>query len=193
MPLTTYTAGQVLTAQSLNDNFTFAANNPPGGLALVKAQTSFSAASSVTADNVFTSTYTAYRLVMRYSTSTTSSPLLKLRVGGSSASTDYNVQYLYVTNTTTTATRLASQTALQIAVFSNGSFDSVTIIDIVSPNVAAPTLFNFNNPVSQAAYTAPEYLMGGGNHSTATAYDGVELFVGSGNMTGHYTIYGYEQ
>ena len=32
MALTTYTAGEVLTAASLNDNFTFAAANPLGGL-----------------------------------------------------------------------------------------------------------------------------------------------------------------
>jgi hypothetical protein len=34
MPLTTYTPGEVLTAASLNDNFTFA-DNPPGGLELI--------------------------------------------------------------------------------------------------------------------------------------------------------------
>jgi hypothetical protein len=39
MPLTTYTAGEVLTAASLNDNFTFAAANPPCGSSLLAQQT----------------------------------------------------------------------------------------------------------------------------------------------------------
>ena len=194
----TLAEGQLCYLESTNvvqyydgSNWATVGPSTPSGLVVVKAETAFTAASSVTADNVFSSTYTAYRLVVRYQTSTTSSPLLKLRVGGSSASTNYNLQYAYVQNTTFTGTRLASQTSLQIGVFSNGAFDCVTIVDIVSPNVASPTLFNFNNPTSQAAYTTPEYLIGGGNHSTATAYDGIELLVGSGNMTGHYTIYGY--
>ena len=57
MPLTTYTAGEVLTAASLNSNLKVA-----GGLQIVKAQTTFTASSSVTVDNVFTSTYTNYHL-----------------------------------------------------------------------------------------------------------------------------------
>jgi hypothetical protein len=46
MPLTTYTAGEVLTASSLNANFSFAAG--AGSLTLVKAQTIGSAVASVT-------------------------------------------------------------------------------------------------------------------------------------------------
>jgi hypothetical protein len=32
-----------------------------------------------------------------------------------------------------------------------------------------------------------------GNHSTATAYDGLKLLVTAGTMTGTYAIYGYSK
>jgi hypothetical protein len=46
---------------------------------------------------------------------------------------------------------------------------------------------------SQGAYTAPINYYIAGNHSTATAYDGIEILVASGTMTGSYTIYGYNE
>jgi hypothetical protein len=45
MPLTTYTAGEVLTAASLNDNFTFAANNPTAPAMAIFNETQSSATS----------------------------------------------------------------------------------------------------------------------------------------------------
>jgi hypothetical protein len=64
MPLTTYTAGEVLTAASLNDNFTFAAANPPGGLTLITAQTIGSGVATVTVSSVFSATYENYKIIM---------------------------------------------------------------------------------------------------------------------------------
>tara|TARA_R110000868_G_scaffold1342_1_gene10316 strand:+ start:77 stop:643 length:567 start_codon:yes stop_codon:yes gene_type:complete len=62
MPLTTYTAGEVLTAASLNSNFSFASTN--GGLVLVSATTIGSAVSSVTISSAFSATYDAYKIVV---------------------------------------------------------------------------------------------------------------------------------
>jgi hypothetical protein len=62
MPLTTYTAGQVLTAASLNSNLSFASTN--GGLVLVSATTIGSAVSSVTVSSAFSATYDAYKIVV---------------------------------------------------------------------------------------------------------------------------------
>jgi hypothetical protein len=60
MPLTTYTAGEVLTAASLNANFSFAAQ---GGLVLVKSQTIGTAVASVTVSDAFSATYDAYKII----------------------------------------------------------------------------------------------------------------------------------
>jgi hypothetical protein len=53
MPLTTYTNGEVLTAASLNANFTFAAANPPGKIVQVLSTTLTTTFSSATL-NTFT-------------------------------------------------------------------------------------------------------------------------------------------
>jgi len=46
------------------------------------------------------------------------------------------------------------------------------------------------NLATSSAYTNPGIWLFGNNHSTATSYDGVELFVATGDTTGTYTIYG---
>jgi len=61
MPLTTYTAGQVLTAASLNDNFAFAAQS---GLTLVKTQTIGSAVATVAVTGAFSATYDNYKIIV---------------------------------------------------------------------------------------------------------------------------------
>jgi len=57
MPLTTYTSGEVLTAASLNANFSFAAQS---GLVLVKSQTIGTAVTSVAVTDAFSATYDNY-------------------------------------------------------------------------------------------------------------------------------------
>lgn len=163
---------------------------PSSGMAVVKAQTSFSASSSVTADSVFTSTYETYLMVVRYTTSSIGSMALRLRASGTSAATNYNQQSLYANGTSVTAARLASQTSIEVGADTTGSFTSLSLITLNGPNLAEPTLINVQNARSAGAYTVPTTFFWTGNHSTATAYDGVELLPVSGTLTGNYTIYG---
>lgn len=161
-----------------------------GGLAVVKAETAFTTASSITADNVFSTTYNNYLLIVRYTSTTGSSIAIKMRVGGVSASTNYNIQNLSVTSTTVTGARYSSQTSFNIGEGSGGSFISTSSTTINGPALAEPTSFISLGNTSNAALTAPYMSNNYGNHSTATAYDGIEIFPGSGTMTGTYTIYG---
>jgi hypothetical protein len=189
MPLTTYSAGEILTASSLNDNLSFAAS--AGGLVCVKAQTTVTAAASATADNVFTSAYTNYRLIINYQTSTTANIALRLRVGGVSASTNYNIQQLELGGTTFNNTRNTGQTEFRSFIYSNGAFASAGYADIFQPQLAAPTNFIVMDSSSLGGLTTPYLAMRTGNHSTATAYDGIELLAESGTWTGTYSIYAY--
>jgi hypothetical protein len=178
-----FVAGSVLLASELNQI----------GLWRVKAETSFSAASSVTADNVFTSDFTNYRMLIRYQTSTTGAISMKMRVGGVSASTNYNTQDLLASGTSLSGARLTAQTSAQIGVYTNGAFPSFITIDLSGPNLAENTQFTSVDSHNLGAFTSIRYATTIGNHSTATAYDGIELLVASGNMTGTYTIYGYRK
>lgn len=161
------------------------------GLVCVKAQTAFTAASSITADNVFTASYTNYKIVVNYTTSTNNDIFLKLRVGGVSASTNYNRVYLQGNASSAAVATSTAQTSMLIGVNSQ-TINGTIIIELHRPAEATATMITaINNMPTGGLYTSPAIWNFGNNHSTATAYDGVELLVTSGSTTGTYTIYGY--
>jgi hypothetical protein len=161
------------------------------GLVCVKAQTAFTAVSSITADNVFTASYTNYKIVVNYTTSTSNDIFLKLRVGGVSASTNYNRVYLQGAASSASVASSTGQTSMLIGVNSQTINGSI-IIELHRPAEATATMITaINNMPTAGSYTSPAIWNFGNNHSTATAYDGVELLVTSGSTTGTYTIYGY--
>jgi hypothetical protein len=195
MALTTYTAGEVLTAASLNDNLAYAVTVPaavPGGLVCVKAETAFTGSSSVTADGVFTSTYTNYMIKFRYTTNNTVQVAFKLRVGGVSASTNYNYQYINGNAGATGAAGATGQTSAHFALYSNGDFKAASTLELFSPQIAEATNYHSLVAWSPASYNSLNAFYAG-NHSTATSYDGIEFLVSAGTMTGAYTIYGYSK
>ena len=163
-----------------------------GGLICVKAETALSG-TSVTADNVFSSTYSNYLLLMRYTTVGNNAIFARLRVGGTSNSTaNYNYQSISAVAAVPASGLTASDTSIQFCTASNGDFKSSTIVNLFSPAVAEPTNFQILNNPSLAAYTTVRLYEWMGNHSPATAYDGIEFFC-AGAMAGTYAIYGYSK
>ena len=160
------------------------------GLVCVKAETSFSAASTVFADGVFTSSYTNYVVRIRQTASGNINTDLRLRVGGVAASTStYSYQRLQANSTTVAGLRTTATSFNLEAV--NGAFFTTQVIEIFAPALAEPTNFTLNSNMSNGAYTSPLLTLHNGNHSVATAYDGFEFFTSSGTVTGTYTVYGY--
>lgn len=178
-----FTAGQVLTAAQMNEV----------GMWRTKGQTTFTAVTSVAIDNCFSTDYTNYRLIIRYQTSLGDDLKMKLRVGGVSASTNYNEQWLLGRSTTASTSRATALTSFNAGFRSTGAFWSLAVWDISAPFLAEPTNFFGTNIANVAAYTAPDNVLIAANHSTATSYDGLELLVGSGTTTGTYTVYGYNK
>ena len=191
MPLTTYTAGQVLTASSLNDNLTYL-DAKKSGLTCVKAETTVTASNSVTADGVFTSSYTNYLLLVNYTISGAGQLRIKLRTGGTSASTNYNFQTVEGNASSLTTSTAASQTSYLVGAFGSG-LDAGSNVQLFGPQLAKATTIMVGNTGANGALTAPLYEQWYGNHSTATAYDGVEIFTNGTNWTGVYAIYGYSK
>jgi hypothetical protein len=162
------------------------------GLTCVKAETAFSAVASVTADGILTSAYTNYLLLVNYTTSTTVFASLKLRASGTSASTNYNRQYINGNDTAVAAARATSASSYDFGFYTNGDYKSSARVELFAPQLAQATNFISLNAVSPAGYTPLNMFMSG-NHSTATAYDGIEILVSSGTMTGTYAVYGYSK
>lgn len=158
-----------------------------GGLVVVKAETAFSAASSFSATNVFSASYTNYLLAVTLTASAASPTYnLQLSVGGVAAATNYNTQKFSASSTTLTGSRHTSQTSYVI----DGNDNRCTLlIDLGSPALAAVT--NVFTRYTQGLSTALILAMSAGNHSTTTAYDGFVITASTGTLTGVYTVYGY--
>ena len=159
------------------------------GLVCVKAETAFTAASSVTADSVFTSSYTNYLINVVFTSSASTGDLfIKLRVGGVSASTNYNFNFISWTTIVTAAQQL-SQTSFSIA--DDAAATSSAQVTLFGPQLAAATGIQ-SQSIRNLATNDPRGVIYTGNHSTATAYDGLEILT-TGTMTGSYTIYAYSK
>lgn len=184
MPLTTYSAGQVLTASSLNANLGFAAT--AGGLTTVKAETSFSAVSSVTFDNVFTADYTNYRIIIQ-ATATAGTPQLNvtLRAAGVTAGTNYQWNSLSIAGATLTGSSATAQTSWASGLLTTTA--GFYVIDLINPQVAARTAGTImsNQGVNQQSYL---YFI---TNTNATSYDGLGFAPATSTVTGTYTVYGY--
>jgi hypothetical protein len=162
------------------------------GLTCVKAETTVTATNSVTADNVFTSSYTNYLLLINYTVNGAGQIRIKLRASGTSASTNYNSQIVEGNGTSLTTSTLASQTSFIVGAYGSG-FDAATSVQLFGPQLAKATTIIANNTAPNGGFTVPLYEQWYGNHSTATAYDGIEIFTGGTNWTGVYAIYGYSK
>ena len=152
------------------------------GLTVVKAETSFSAVGTFSADSVFTSTYTNYLMLVNFTT-VSGSATMQLRTGGVASSTGYNYQSITAAGATVSGALSSAQTS-----FAAGSVgDNVIIpIEIYGPQLAAPTSIYVKSHQNPAVSNVWNYY---GSHNVSTAYDGVQLSFTTG--TGTYTIYGY--
>ena len=191
MALTTYTAGEVLTAASLNDNFTFAAANPTGGLTLITTAT-FSAAAAVSLPvSTFTSTYDNYRIVfVATAFSAEDSLTMRMRVSGTD-NTTANYEYSiigYTVGGTLNGIQSSGQTA---AVIGYGLTTGVGLgMDIYNPQATERTRFTMTSFGKSAATSVASPLSGGGSFAATTSFDALS-FISGANMTGRYAVYGY--
>ena len=159
------------------------------GLTMLKAETAF-ASNTAAVDNIFSSAYSSYRLLINYQAS--ASPLLmRLRVGGVAATTVYRYQQTTNYSTTFVGTRTTSTSAWILGGQSNGAFTNFVIVDLYGVALASTTKYqSLSLGESNGDFEAASILLGG-SHSTATAYDGFDINVNTGTLTGSYTIYGY--
>lgn len=180
----TFTAGQVLTAAQMST----LQNN--SGLQLITAETAFTTASTITLDNIFTSTFTNYKIIMNFVASTTANMNLRVRAGGSSISTTtYNNVYLLVTTATTTARQANTAELRWGTAETTRNYYEITV---ASPQLAQATIIMSEGVLAEGAnYTTMRQEYWRGVNTNATAYDGIELYPNGGTITGTYSIYGY--
>ena len=184
MPLTTYTAGEVLTASSLNANFSFAAQS---GLVLIKTQTIGSAVSSVEVTGAFSSTYDDYKIMISGGT-TSATSAITLQMGATT--TGYYAGYNRVVYATGASSPAADNNAANWTQAGNKDTDAIHMnVEIQAPNLAKKTVItgNFGYPVTSGLGAGF-----GGFLNNTTAYTAFTIASASGTMTGGtIRVYGY--
>jgi hypothetical protein len=189
MPLTTYTSGEVLTAASLNDNFTFAAANPPatpGGLVFIKSETIGTAVSSVTVTGAFSSTYDNY-LVLVSGGVATADGSLNLTFGAVTTGYYWSLDTRSWANTTFNDAAANGSSILFAAATSANYLNGV--VQISGPNLAKNTVVNAQ--LVRAATNGTGGNMRGYLNDT-TQHTAFTLTANTGTVTGGTVkVYGY--
>lgn len=158
------------------------------GLVLLNT-TSFTAQSSVSVSDVFSTTYDNYRLIFTGASTTTDNIGLRLRVSGTDANTNYNYQRLSGDAATAGAARSTAQA--QFLFNLDDVYASASSIEIFRPFIAAATICRVVSAFGESASAIYDYV---GLHTTATSYTGFTFFkITSGDMTGTVSVYGYNK
>jgi len=160
------------------------------GLVCVKAETSFSAVSTINVNNVFSATYTNYLVNIVFDNSATHDINMRLRVGGVDNSTvqSYKRQSLEVSSSTVTGLRSDGESFLLGA----GSTTAPNIIqvNIFQPFVADETpIMSYNMRSTSNGVMFSNWAF----HNQAVSYDGFSLLTSSGTTTGTFSVYGYSK
>ena len=181
MPLTTYTAGEVLTAASLNANLSFASTN--GGLVLVSSTTIGTTVSSVTVSSAFSATYDAYKIIISGGVASTGLAL-KLTLGATVAGYAYQLNGGAYSNTPAT---VGASSQASWAFTGSGNTTSLSFnIDLLNPFLIEQTFMQGANVGSTEAYAVEGFL------NDTTSYTAFTITPSTGTITGGtIRVYGY--
>jgi hypothetical protein len=151
--------------------------------------TTFSAASSVSVNNVFTNTYANYRIVISALQSVSASGItLRLRAGGSDTTTNYYYSFVYNVGVNTWVG--SNGTGSMGNALGAGTTPSGSSIDIYSPQRSEITT-SLASYLAQYGAMAPTVAFSGGTQLSSTQFDGFTLIPGSGTISGTVRVYGY--
>jgi hypothetical protein len=185
------TNGQVLTADSTAATGLKWAAAAGGGDLVRIATTSFSASSAVNLNDIFSSTYTNYMVVLNITSSPSTGNLqARLRVSGAdNTSSSYYSVYEYIDSSGATAgsTKNSAQTFWQLSFISSN--------DLSIP-------FTVSQPfqTEQTSIAAPNFFAGdtykissAGNFTATTSFTGMSFLTSAGTITGEAIIYGMKR
>lgn len=192
------TNGQVLKADSTTSTG-LAWGSSAGGLTYITTS-SFSSSSAVNFNDVFSSTYDNYKIMVYLDSATAGSDIyMRMRVSGSDNSTAgdyfYGSTNTGIDRTGTTGGDWAgsSQTGFSIT---NGVIDSsrrtCSSVELFSPYRTAIAEF-VSIGIDGNGYPANYTAFRGGRMNVTTSYTGFSLVPSSGNITGKAVVYGYYQ
>ena len=154
----------------------------------------FSAVSSVSVDDVFTSDYQNYRVVVFLASMSASTVvLMKFRNAGSDLSASgylSNNRGLSDGGTLASHNFAGATTGMSLG-FTSSAHNFASFIDVFDPaGTQRPVIIGETQGQLSGASGFASWRIGGKYNAAATA-DGMSLIISSGNMTGSLRIYGY--
>ena len=184
MAIKNFTTAEVLTASDTN---TYLANS---GLVYVTSATATSG-TSLSVNNCFTSTYSAYRIVVTRATlGALSGMSMRMRASG----TDQSLLYYNIRSGYDYATSAASVSAINNGAqwelpLITDTTSAACVIDLQNPQASLKTQISAQGADSRTAGVGA--LIGSGMLNNTTAYDGFTIFSGQTNTSLNLTVYGY--
>ena len=158
--------------------------------------TTFSGVSSQSVNDVFSSTYDNYLLLINYTSisGADSNFTFRLRVSGSDAATNYS-NWIMGINSGGTANNIVSNSQTANVINQSDSTETLertTSITLFNPNKANAT---YGHLQSTGLNQTGSYigLAGSIAHLTTTAYTGFTLLRDSGTFTGQVQVYGFNK
>jgi len=154
---------------------------------------SFNAVTSISLNNIFSSSYSNYRIIFSGSLNTAAQTVnLRFRASGADNTGTYvfGFNLARITGSSALYTSSSSTSGGALIMNSGASGPQTAVIDILSPYIAAN-----NTTWSSTGYwadsTSAMGASGAGLHAVTASYDGISIFPAGGNITGTITIYGY--
>jgi len=154
---------------------------------------SFSGATSVTLNNVFSSAYKNYAYLINITATSDASTVLnmQLSLSGTASNTNYNWAGMRSLSGTPSLTATEGNAAgyWSILETSSGSASGAVMGEILDPANSVYTFINYRGQGFSGAYMATRH--GSGRHFITTGYDGVKIYPAAGNFGGSIQIFGY--
>jgi len=156
------------------------------GLTLIST-TSFSGATTANIDNIFSSTYTSYKIILSRWNTSGNTLLIKLRYGSSTQSTNYYGSAKGINSNGTDQTTLSSGATSFGAGYDNQTGSGVLemLFTDVGTSAIQPMFSGIWN--SQGNYLQ---LTGGQINTNWQTYTGIQFLSASGNVSGTVSVYG---
>jgi hypothetical protein len=163
------------------------------GLVLLNT-TSFSGVSSQSINDVFSTTYDNYRIILRTdSTPSTSTIRLRLRVSGADNTTSNYGSVNFLVNNGTTRTQESLATSLKILESTDTGNDKSFCIDILQPFAAIRTQYQGTFAGIGGDVTGDQVGLTGGGFDVTTSFTGFTVFPNAGVFSGALSVFGYNK
>jgi hypothetical protein len=167
--------------------------------ALVKISgTTLGAVSTLTLDNVFTSTYTNYLFQLNYvGTNSGNDPSVQYRASGATNTSAVYSQMAYFGGASYTRVRNNDTgTAIDLAFLDSGQGTNgaaVAEITFYDPQRAVRTNATYLSTYAQSGGNPTTPVLGAVTHKSATQFDGIKVTWSNTITSGSYALYGYQK